>query len=97
MAGEEQDRQRIGGLRERRLQLEAVHAGHLHIGEHAARRILGFARGEELRRRRKGPHREAARPQQPRRRGEKGRVVIDDMNGGFGRGHSAAVSVQEQF
>ena len=36
-------------LRQRRLQLEAVHARHLHIGEHTARRILGFALGEKLR------------------------------------------------
>ena len=43
-------------------------------------------------RRRKRPHREPARPQQPRGRGEKGRIVVDDVNGGFGRGHCAAAS-----
>ena len=38
---------------------------------------------EKVARRRKCLDREAARPQQPRDRGQKRRIVIDDMNGGF--------------
>ena len=90
-AGEEKGGQRIASPRECRLQIESVHFGHLQISHHTTRRI-GIALREKVARRRKRLHRKPARPQEARGRSEKGRIVIDNVNGGCGYTHPAAAS-----
>src|SRR5262245_52187884 len=88
-AGDEDDRPVDAAARQRRLQLEAIEAGHGDV-EHRTPGHRRIVPGEEVLRRRKGLHRVAGDAQQPRQRLQHARVVVDQEHRGRGLRHFAA-------